>query len=288
MDKTWQAKLEVNSNNIIYNINAIKKYIGSNVDIMPIIKDEGYKTYLDRHIEIFEKTNIKIVGVAIVDEAIKLRENGYKNEIFILNQIYDADISNIIKYNITVGIGSIKFLAKLGEYNEKIKIHIEIGTGMGRTGIKPERTEEFINEADKYSNLEIEGIYTHFACSDCDEEYTKKQIASFNMAVEIAKTKIKTLKYIHAGASAGILNFREAHFNLVRPGLILYGYYPNKKLEDKIILKPALKLKSKISFLKEVEQGTGISYGKTFITSRKSKIATVQLRICRWHKEKDV
>lgn len=161
--------------------------------------------------------------------------------------------------------------------SEEFKIHIEIGTGMGRTGISPKRIKEFLDESNKYPNIKIEGIYTHFSCSDTDEEYTKKQIASFKEAVSVVQEEIKDLKYIHCCNSAGILNFKEAHFNLVRPGIILYGYYPNDNLKEKINLKPAVTLKSKISFLKEVEAGTSISYGRTFVTKRKSKIATVQL-----------
>ena len=278
MDKLWQAKLEINTKNIMHNIKTIKEFIGGNVDIMPVIKDDGYRTGIDQKIDIYEKTDIKIVGVAIVDEAVTLRENGFKGEIFILNQIYEEDIVALNKYDITVGIGSIQFLSKLGAHsNEQFKIHIEVGTGMGRTGIHPNRVQEFLDEARKYPNIKIEGIYTHFSCSDCDAEYTKAQIESFNRSVDVVKQEIPDLKYIHCCNSAGILNFPEAHFNLVRPGIILYGYYPAEDLKNKLDLKPAIRLKSKVSFLKEVEKGTGISYGRTFITQRKSKIATIQL-----------
>lgn len=148
---------------------------------------------------------------------------------------------------------------------------------MGRTGINPKRTFEFLQEAKKYPNVMIEGVYTHFACSDTDEEYTKKQIASFNVAIDVIKRNNVNLKYIHCCNSAGIINYKEAHFNMVRPGIILYGYYPTSELCGKVELKPALKLKTRISFLKEVEEGTSISYGRTFTTKRRSKIATVEL-----------
>lgn len=123
----------------------------------------------------------------------------------------------------------------------------------------------------------MNGIYTHFSCSDSDFEYTKKQIYYFNKALETAKNELKDLKYIHCCNSAGILNFPEAHFNLVRPGIMVYGYLPNQKLKDKINLLPSLRLKSKISFLKETEIGVGISYNKTFVTSRKTIVATIPI-----------
>lgn len=278
MEKVWQAKLEIDRKALIHNIQTIKQYIGNNTDIMPIVKDTGYKTNFNSKIDILNECNIKIVGVAIVDEAVELRQWGYDKEIFILNQIYEQDIALAAEYNITLGIGAIDFLKELGKYvNDTFKIHIEIDTGMGRTGIKLEELKQFISEAKKYNNIQIEGIYTHFSCSDCDIEFTKQQISLFDKAVNIAKEENVDLKYIHCCNSAGIIDFPEAHYNLVRPGIILYGYFPDDALKEKIDLKPVVKLKSKISFLKEVDEGTTISYGKRFITERKSKIATVQL-----------
>jgi len=111
----------------------------------------------------------------------------------------------------------LNFYLSFGKAKEDFKIHIEIGTGMGRTGISPKRIKEFLIEANKYSNIKIEGIYTHFSCSDTDEEFTRKQITSFKEVVLRVQEEIKDLKYIHCCNSAGIINFKEAHFNLVRP-----------------------------------------------------------------------
>lgn len=156
--------LEVNTKNIIHNINEIKKYIGKNSDIMPIIKNNAYGTYIDEKLDIFEKTKIKIVGVAIVDEGIYLRKKGYQGDIFILNQPLEKEINAIYKYRLTIGISSIDFIKKLGAYSKKtFKVHLEIGTGMGRTGINPNRTKEYIDEIKKYKNIEIErNIYSFF------------------------------------------------------------------------------------------------------------------------------
>lgn len=277
MDKVWEAKLEVNLDNIFHNINEIKKIVGSDVNIMPIIKDNAYGTYLNTKIKDLENFGINIVGVAIIDEGIKLRELGYNGDILILNQPMVTEIEAASKYNLIMGVGSIDFLHALGKYKHEFKIHMEIGTGMGRTGIRPSRAEEYIETSKQYANITIDGIYTHFSCSDCDEEYTKQQIHSFNIALDVAKAKLHNLRYIHCCNSAGVIDFKDAHFNLVRPGLILYGYYPVDYLKDKIDLKPSIKLKSKISFLKTVPEGTSISYGRTFITKRESKIATVPL-----------
>jgi len=271
------STLEISLDNFKHNYNEIKKILNDDILIMPILKDNAYKTYINTRLDILKELNIKIIGLAKVFEGISMRNLGFREEIFILNQPLEDEIPEIAKYDLTVGCSSISFLNKLSLFPSNFNIHIEVGTGMGRTGIHPNKILAFINEVKKYSNITVTGIYTHFSCSDSDAEYTNKQISSFNNAVTIAKNELSTLKYIHACNSAGILNFKNAHFNMVRPGILLYGHYPNDNLKEKIILKPVAKLKTKVSFLKEVPSGTSISYGKTFTTTRTSKIATVTI-----------
>lgn len=277
MDRVWEPKLEISLKNIIYNIREIQKIVGNNVTIIPIIKDNGYGTYLNTKIKVLENIGINIVGVAIVDEGILLRELDYNGDILILNQPMISELSAIKKYNLTIGVGSIEFLDFLGNDGNKFNIHMEIGTGMGRTGVPEHKVAEYVNTLEKYKNIQVDGIYTHFSCSDSDIDYTNKQIESFNLALNVVKERIPNIKYIHCCNSAGIIDFKDVHFNAVRPGIILYGYYPNESFKEKIHLKPSIKLKSKISFLKTVPKGTSISYGRTFTTKRESVIATVPL-----------
>lgn len=274
MKITRPTIMEVNLNNFEYNVNQIKKYVGENVNIMPVIKANAYGTYINLCNDILNKFDI--VAVAIVDEAIKLRKQGYNKEIFVLNQPSIYEIENIIEYNITIGISENNFIEELAKYGKEVKVHIEIDTGMGRTGINPQNIIDVINKIKLKNNIKIEGIYTHFSSADIDYDYTKKQIEIFNECVEKAK-KIVQLKYIHSSASNGILNFSESYYNLVRPGIILYGYESGENLSEKMDLKPVCKLKSKITFLKDVDKGTSIGYSRKFITNRKSKIATIPI-----------
>lgn len=269
--------LEVNLTNFKHNYNEIKTLLNEKTEIMPIFKDNAYKTYINTQIPLLNELNINIIGVSKVSEGIAMRELGFNKEIFILNQPFENEIDKIAKYNFTIGCGSIEYVKKLKEFPDNFNVHIEVCTGMGRTGILPSNLFEYIDELKQSSNINVSGIYTHFACSDSDEEYTKKQLSLFNTSLNTTKEKFPTLKYIHSCNSAGIINFPNAHFNLVRPGLMLYGHYPADKLNSKINLKPVTKLKSKISFLKEVPANTCISYGKTFITNKPSKIATVAI-----------
>ena len=273
MDITRPVYMEVNLENFKYNVKQIQEYVGKDVDLMPVIKANGYGTYVNKNIDILNMFNI--LAVANVDEAVFLRSMGYENEIFVLNQPFETEIKKIIDYNIVVGISSYDFANKLAETNKNVKVHVEIGTGMGRTGVHPYKIEKFLNSL--APNIEVEGIYTHFSAADIDEEYSMHQLHSFNIAVQKAKDILGDIKYIHAAASNALLNIPEAHFNLVRPGIILYGYPGADDTFEKINLKPVAKLKATVTFLKTVDKGTSIGYGRSFITQKQTKVATVPI-----------
>ena len=269
---TRPTVMEVSIEQFLKNIETIKSYIPDNTQIMPVIKANAYGTYINTRLEIINKFDI--IAVATVDEGKYIRNLGYKKEIFVLNQPYIDEIPRIIENDLTVGISSDLFAQKLSEYGKNVKVHIEIGTGMGRTGIKPTRVFEYLELLN--DNIEIEGVYTHLSSADQDDEYTRKQIELFKIAVEDLKTKVN-LKYIHAQASNAILNYKNLSFNLVRPGLIMYGYASDEETCKKIKLFPTCKLKSKITLLKTVGEGTSISYNRSFITERETKVATIPI-----------
>lgn len=275
MDITRPTVMEVNLEAFKYNVNQIQNYIGKNVKIMPVIKANAYGTWINKINSIVDMFDI--VAVATVDEAVEIRNNGYSKEIFILNQPYKDEIQKIINNDITIGISSDSFLEELGKTENKIKVHIEIETGMGRTGINPNKIKKYIQKIKSYNNIEIEGIYTHLSSADFDDEYTKNQLNSFCESIKIAQEMLENIKYIHCNASNGILNYSDNNYNLVRPGIILYGYKSYDRTMEKIDLKPVCKLKSKITFLKEVLENTSIGYGRGFITKRKTKVATIPI-----------
>lgn len=267
--------MEVDLDAFLHNVNSIKEKVGTNIEIMPVIKANSYGTYINTRLDIIQKFNI--VAVATVDEGAFIRKLGYTKDIFVLNQPYTSEIDDIIENNLIIGISSNNFVEALGKDKRDVKIHIEIGSGMGRTGIRPSRIEEFVDKIHMYKNILIDGIYTHLSSPDIDEEYTKKQLDSFNKAVEYCKTNLSTIRYVHASASNAILNFPEAKYNLVRPGIIMYGYESSKGALEKINLKPVCKLKSKIIMLKTVKEGTSIGYGRSYITKRETKVATIPI-----------
>lgn len=273
MSITRPIVMEINLENFQHNINVIREKIGPDVAIMPVIKANAYGTYLNHRLDILNQFDI--VAVANVDEGVFIRKLGYRKQIFVLNQPYETEIEKIIAYNIVVGISSYDFARQLGETGEPIKVHLEIGTGMGRTGVHPYRIDKYIEQLP--SNVIVEGIYTHLSSADIDDVYTEKQLKSFQAAVDTATNMLGKLKYVHAAASNGIVNFPDSHFNLVRTGIIMYGYASADDTLDKIDIKPIASLKGRITFLKTVGEGTSIGYSRSYITTRESKVATVPI-----------
>lgn len=264
-----QTYLEINLNNFKDNINEIKK-IHPNKEIIPVIKANGYGTYINKRLDIINKFNI--VAVAIVEEAIELRNIGYQKDILVLNQPYEEEIDDIIKYNIIPGICSIDFLNKLIKTNKEIKIHIEVETGMNRTGFKS--LKEVIPLLQN-NNIIVDGLYTHFSSADTDDEYTKKQINKFIEFYNEITKYIKNIRYIHTSASNGLINYKLDITNAIRPGIIMYGYPSCNEISNKIKLKPTASLISKISYIKEVSKNESISYNQTYKTTKKTKVATI-------------
>ena len=273
MNITRPVVMEINLKNFQHNMSCIREKIGEHVAIMPVIKANAYGTYIHKRLDILNQ--YEIVAVANVDEGIFIRNMGYQKQIFVLNQPYETEIDKIIKYDIVVGISSYDFAKQLGNTGKLIRVHLEIGTGMGRTGVHPYRIDKYIEQLPK--NIKVEGIYTHLSSADVDDEYTKKQLKSFNVAVATAKELLGELKYIHAAASNGIVNFPDSHFNLVRTGIIMYGYASADDTLEKIDIKPIASLKGKITFLKTVKEGTSIGYSRSYITKRETKVATIPI-----------
>ena len=269
--------MEVDLKAFEQNIEEIKKYVGDNITLIPIIKANGYGTFINTRIEILNKFDI--VAVALVDEAVSLRKIGYSKEILVINQPYIEELTKIEKYNITIGLSSEEFLKELSNNSkiEKIKVHLELETGMGRTGIVQNNLEEYIKLVKNCNKIEVDGIYSHMSSADFDEDYTNKQIEIFEKGVNIIKKYFKNIKYIHISASNGILNYKNAYYNATRPGIIMYGYEPFEGANKKMNLYPVCKLKSRITFLKEVGPNTSIGYSRSYITDKDTKVATIPI-----------
>ena len=280
MDTIRQTKLIVDTKCIEHNIKELQKFVGEGVSVMPVIKARGYGTGIGTQADLFKKLGITLLAVAVIDEGIALRERRFNGEIIVLNQPLAEEIEKALEYGLTLSVCIPDFIQKLNncakKSNKIANIHLEIDTGMSRTGINPDDISTYIDMIKKLNNINLEGIYTHFSSSDCDTQYTEEQISKFNKVVEITKKEFN-LKYIHSCNTAGILNFKHAHYNLVRPGISIYGHFPVPELKEKINLMPATVLKTKVAYIHDIKAGDSLSYGRSFIAKRDSIIATVPI-----------
>ena len=274
MEITRATRMEVSKDLFISNIEKIKNYAGGKA-VMPIIKANAYGTYLNYELDILNMFDI--VAVAIADEAVAVRSTGYQKDILILNQPYYEDLEKIIRSNVIIGLSSIECLDYIISNNLSVRCHLEIETGMNRTGINLLELDSFIKKIKEYGNIKVEGIYTHFSSADFDEEYTRKQIELFKEATSKVKSEFDTIKYVHSEASNGIINFDSDDTNLIRPGIIMYGYESFRGSNDFIDVTPIAKLVSRIVFLKEIDVGESVSYSRHFIAKEKTKVATIPI-----------
>lgn len=279
-----EAYLEINLYNLEHNYREIKKIVSEKSIIMPVIKANAYGHGAVNYAKKLLEIGATRFAVSILDEAIELRKANINVPIMILNYTSPIRFNELIHYDLIQTIYDYNNAKALSEQANKldktVKIHIKIDTGMGRLGFLPsdETIEEILN-INSLSNIEIEGIFTHFARADeKDKTPTVEQFNKFMNVVNALEQRGLSIKLKHVSNSAAIIDMPEYNLDLVRPGIILYGLYPSDEVNrDKIKLKPVMALKAKISNVKIVPENTGISYGHKFVTKHTTKIGTVPI-----------
>lgn len=268
---------------ILSNLESIHKNIQKDTQILAIIKTDAYGHGALPIAEAIEDVPyLWGYGVATVDEAKRLVDDGRKKPILVLGVSFDEQYETIIEHDIRSCVCDLETaltLSKLAVAKGKnCHIHIKIDTGMSRIGFQVnEETVKVIEQISVLPNICIEGIFTHFAKADeLDKTATFEQIALFNKMCKMLEEKGIEIPFKHCSNSAGIVDVPQANMNMVRAGIILYGLWPSEDVKkENIKLKPVMSLKSRISFLKELEEGKSISYGGTYVTPCKKIIATI-------------
>lgn len=273
---TW---LNIDMDAVAYNVRRLKTIVGDEVTLMAVVKANAYGHGAIPVSTTALLNGAEYLGVASINEAIELREGGIDAPILILGYTPAWAASLAIRYNITVTLYDVnlaRLFDRMGrEMNAKVKAHIKVDTGMGRLGILPDDSTAFFRALFKMENIEIEGIFTHFSVADEDSRYTIQQIGAFNKVVRPLVGAGFSFKYIHAANSAGILNYPEAHFNMVRAGIAMHGLNPSEEVTVPDDFKPALSWKTTIAQVKTLKAGTFIGYGNTYQTTDTQKIAVI-------------
>lgn len=262
-----------------HNFNVVKQNTASNTHIMAVVKANAYGHGLIEVGNLFSQFGATYLGVALLEEAIILRKNNIDTPILVLGGVQFEQIIDFINLNIDFTCASLELANEISHVasllNKNAKIHIKLDTGMGRIGVQWFNAKKFIKEVYKLPHLEIIGVYSHFAKADTDIEFTEKQIDRFNTIVEWMKKSGYEAKYFHIANSVGIMDYPDSYFNMIRPGLMLYGY--NQSSNNSIRLKPALTLLTKVSYFKSVRKGSGISYNHSYVTPNDTRIVTLPI-----------
>ncbi|MCP2519322.1 alanine racemase [Candidatus Aminicenantes bacterium AC-708-M15] len=267
--------IEVNLNNIESNIEKLKKLV--KVPLMAVIKANAYGHGLIEIGKFLESKGINWLMVGKLQEAISLRKNGIKCKILNFGAFSKMDCKEIIKWNISqcVFTDEVKSLNEIArKLSKKAKVHVHIDTGLGRVGVPYYKALDFIKKISVLPNIEIEGIST--ALTE-EYEFDREQLKRFDEVCSLAYKNGIHLGLRHAASSDAILLHPKSYYDMVRPGITIYGYYPSDKtqIEDKLNLKPALKLKAKVIYVKELMPGESLSYHRKFIAKKKELIATI-------------
>lgn len=283
MEGYLRTYVKIDLNAIEHNINEVKKLIDDDVKVMAVIKADGYG-HGAAVIGNFLKDKVDYFGVATIEEAIELRKNNIDIPILILGYTSYKQYEDLIRYNITQTVYSLDMAEKLEEcaarFNHIAKVHLALETGMNRIGFKPNDTSvEDIKRIMKMNNIYVEGMFTHFSCADeKDKTYAKIQMKKYDEFAENLEKNNVNIPIKHMCNSAGIMEFDDHRFDMVRSGIITYGLYPSDEVNKSALkLKNALEWKAHVINISEVPEGCGVSYGKTYVTKKSTRIATVSV-----------
>ena len=283
MKKFERVKAVVSLDAIAHNFEEMKKNIADGTKIVAVIKADGYghgAEAIARLIEGYEY--IWGFAAATAEEAIQLKDAGVKKPVLILGLVFEEYFQELIQKEVRMTVCDYDMAKALSEeavrQGRQVHIHIGLDTGMSRIGFadKPESVEE-IKRIAALSNIEIEGMFTHFARADeTDKSPAEDQLKRYLAFVELLEKAGVQIPLKHCSNSAGIIRMPEANLNMVRAGITIYGIYPSAEVERDIVkLLPAMELKSHVAFVKDLPAGTAISYGGTFASETDLRVATI-------------
>lgn len=274
---------EINLDAVLHNMEQMGQRIGTGVRIMSVIKTDGYGHGAVPIGRVLEPLPITWgYATATVEEAQILRRNGLKKPVLVLGAAFSEQYQDLIKDDIRASVYSLKQAQELEQAaartGGRITVHIKIDTGLSRLGFQvTEKAADEIAQIASMPHMVMEGIFTHFAKADArDKTMARQQLEKFQKMRNLLSSRQVDIPLVHSSNSAAIIDMPEAHMSLVRAGISLYGMWPSNEVQkENLDLQPVLSLKSRIVFLKELEPGRVISYGASYKTTKRQRIATI-------------
>lgn len=278
----YQTITRIHLDNIRFNIEGIRNAIGSERKILIAVKANGYGHGAVAVSRMAEKIGVDWLGVATVPEGIQLREAGIRLPILKFSPVFPEEMEAAALNNLTLTVcekQNITILEKVCTSLEKsVDVHLKVDTGMGRIGVSVDEVENLALYIEREcSHLHLDGIFTHLPVSDDgDPIYTQDQIQRFRKIVELVNSRIgRKINLAHCSNSGAVLGHPSAWLDMVRPGIMIYGFYPGNDTPQSLPLEPGLSFVTRVSFLKKVTAGTTIGYGRTWTAKEDTWIATI-------------
>ncbi|MFC1587794.1 alanine racemase [Planctomycetota bacterium] len=278
--ENFRVWAEINLERLRENYSIIRRSLPGAIAVMGVVKADGYGHGAVPISRFLGDLGIDALGVGDSLEALELRDAGIETPIYILGALAGAELAPIVEYDIIPTVHSYEVAGRLEQEAQRqrklLQVNVIIDTGMGRLGVKPGEAIGLITRIHESHHLHLEGISTHFPSAGLgDLDFTGFQISNFNRIIQEAEKKGIAIPSRHAASSAAIFSMTDSLFNMVRPGIALYGINPDNLDMAQLGLQPVLSLKSQIVFIKNVPGGTSIGYNRTYFTKRATKIATV-------------
>ncbi|MCX7625501.1 MAG: alanine racemase [Candidatus Sumerlaeaceae bacterium] len=274
--------VEVDLDAIRHNYRQLRSRVSPSAEMFAVVKADAYGHGAVPVAQVVLQEGAAALCVARVEEARELRRAGIKDRIIVFAPPLPAQAATLVELDCEGTICAQEHVEAISQAcrlaAKQLKVHVKVDVGMGRLGVRPDDALEFTRYVRRHAMIEIVGVFGHLPCADTHQEtLTRNQISMFHRVREtLSNGGLRNVTF-HLANSAAILDYPEAHFDAVRPGISLYGQLPSFEVKARPDLHPAMNLKSRVIFVKQVPAGTGLSYGHTFITQRESRIATVPL-----------
>ena len=267
---------------LTHNLSCIKRYLSPGCEVMAIVKANAYGHGVEEIAQALARQGIGRFAVASFDEGIALRQAGISASIVVLGALFEEQVSDLVARQLTPVVSDARILPALAEaarsHAVPYPIHLKVETGMGRLGLSPEELFSLLDNPLLRSPLQVEGMMTHLPDADGkDSTFTERQLGAFRHMVEQVRERGFTIPLVHTANSAAIVRFPDAHFSLVRPGIMLYGYHTLPATVPVPDLKPVLSLHTTIVQLRTIPQGGTVSYNGTFVAVRPTRIAVLPI-----------
>jgi alanine racemase len=259
----------------------LDRRVNPQVDLLSVVKADAYGHGMLEAARVIEKEGGRFFAVSNLEEAVTLRLSGNRRRILLFETTFPEQAVMIVRHGLTPAVCTLPFVQALDRSARKagkvVPVHVKIDTGMGRLGVWHKEAATFVKTITKLPNIRVEGLMTHFPLADTDRAFTEKQIKWFtDVVAELLKEGI-SFTYLHAANSMGLGAYRNCLFNLARPGLSIYGMYPDKSLRKRLQLSPVMSVKARVLFIKKIHSGRGVSYGHTFKTKKDMPAAIISV-----------